>query len=128
MSEQSNDAIAELKQLCQVLAADHVTVADVTRRLGAVDEDPGDGSVAVRPASPAFTDARIVRDVGSDAPAHVELTLRPSAGPTVADLRSAFGEGRELPRLHAGDLTRQIFYVDYPSGTHTCAIDRKSVV
>lgn len=53
---------------------------------------------------------------------YVELRLAADAGMTVADLETRLGEGKSVPRLHAGDPEQVAFGLDEPGLPFTCRL------
>jgi hypothetical protein len=117
----AQDAIGAVKQLCQALSLERATVEDVAARLGSTLT--GDtSSIEVRPTTPVFKIARLVRAVGKDEVAHAELSLSQPGTLSVRDLQAAFGAYRTLPRIHPNQPPRVLFPVEDSGLPFTCAI------
>lgn len=111
-----------LQRLCQLLASDRPTVADVAATLGGAVVARDSTVATVRPAQPAIQEARIVTEPGVEEPSYVELLPAPGERPTLALLKASFGDYRTLPRVHWNAPRRVIFYPEPPGASHRCAI------
>jgi hypothetical protein len=88
--------VESLRALAALLATDPLSVDDFADALGS-EERSSAGDVQVAPFDPAFTEAKVVRRAGGEAPAHATVSL---ADPTsVEELSEAFGS----PRLVAAE-------------------------
>ncbi len=115
--------IETLQKLCQVLSTAPLTAQETANSLGTIVEDMGkDLPVIFRPSDPSFREARIVRQVGTNEPAHVEMVLAKPGTLSVETLKAAFGNYSELPLQDLDDSDRIIFYVDIPNLPRTCAV------
>jgi hypothetical protein len=117
----AQDAIEAVKHLCEALSLDRATVEDIAARLGSTLSGEA-MSVQVRPSSPAFKTARLVRAVGKNEVAHAELSVSQPGTLSVRDLKAAFGAYRTLPRIHPNQPSRVIFSVDESGLAHVCAV------
>lgn len=111
-----------LVRLCQLLASDHVTVADVVSALGGAILRRDLTSATVRPANPSLAEVRVVTEPERDEPAYVELVPAPTGRLTVAELKPAFGEYHPLPRVHWNTPRQIIFYPETAGTSHRCAL------
>jgi hypothetical protein len=119
----SMTTIDTIQQLCSLFFNRSLTTVAISDRLGKVLNDRGsDLPVDVQPADPVWQAARIIRQVGTDKPAHVDLTLANPTSLSVKDLASAFGAYSELP-LRSLDLPpRILFDVDSPDSSESCVV------
>jgi hypothetical protein len=119
----SNEAIATLRGLCDVLAGPDASVERVAASLGEIIEDQGGKlGVAVRPNAPQFTEAMIVRTHDDGSPAHVRLSLAQPATLSAATLMAAFGSYRTPPKMRPGPTQSMVFSVDSPEQPYTCTL------
>jgi hypothetical protein len=63
-----------------------------------------------------------MRDMNSQAPSDVTLTLSETAKLTLADLQAEFGDYSNVPRMRPGQAYSVAFYVDIPQKPFTCTI------
>jgi uncharacterized protein YqfB (UPF0267 family) len=111
--------IESIEKVIAVVTRDPLTALEVARALGQIEQDLA-GSITVKPSSdPAFTEAKVVRQFGTEAFASVELTL---AKPLSLDaLSQKFGEYHRIPAVDK--LPEQVvFYVDPPGKPCTAAV------
>lgn len=91
------EMIDTLKQVCITLATEPLTAQETAIHLGRILEDKGDDLPLIfKPSDVHFSDAKVVRRVGTNEPAYVTLTLVNPDELTVETLKKAFGEYREL--------------------------------
>lgn len=122
-SNQPRKMIETLQKLCNVLSQSPLTAPQAATSIGKIIEDPGkDLALRVQPSNPGFKAALIVRQAGTNDPAHVELTLAEPSTLSLKALRDAFGKSSKLPNLHVNSSKRLIFEVDLPNTSHTCAV------
>ncbi len=115
--------IETLQKLCQVLSTAPLTAQETANSLGTIVEDMGkDLPLIFRPSDPSFREATIVRQVGTNEPAHVEMVLAKPGTLSVETLKAAFGNYSELPLQDLDDSDRIILYVDIPNLPRTCAV------
>ncbi|MDZ8052278.1 MAG: hypothetical protein RMX68_029970 [Aulosira sp. ZfuVER01] len=120
---QETTMIETLQNLCNVLSNAPLTAQAAATSLGTIVEDQGkDWPVIVQPSNSAFQEARVVRQAGTNEPAHVELTLADPSKLTVKMLREAFGNYSKPPKLHRNRPTKLVFDVDIPNTPRTCAV------
>ncbi len=120
---QETTMIETLQKLCNVLSNAPLTAQEAATSLGTIVEDQGkDWPVIVRPSNSAFKEAQIVRQAGTNEPAHVELILAETNKLTVKMLSDAFGNYSKPPKLHSNRPTKLVFEVDIPNMPRTCAV------
>lgn len=109
--------IDTIKDICQVLSAETVTIDDVVAVTGHSPTSTGIRSTSVQPNSSSFS--RIVIETQSDVPSSVKLTLIDDL--TLGVLQEAFGDYQSVPRMRPEDSARVAFSVD-TGDTFTCTI------
>jgi hypothetical protein len=120
---QERKMIETLQKLCNVLSQSPLTAPQAATSIGKIIEDPGkDSALLVQPSHPGFKAALVVRQAGTNEPAHVELTLAEPSTLSLKTLTAAFGKSSKLPNLHVNSSKRLIFEVDLPNTSHTCAV------
>jgi hypothetical protein len=119
----SNEAVATLRGLCDLLSGADVSVEQVAAKLGEMVEDQGGNlGVAVRPNDAQFTEAMIVRTHDSGAPAHVRLRLVRPDTLSAATLMGAFGSYGTPPKKRPGPTQSMVFSVEQPEQPYTCTL------
>jgi hypothetical protein len=115
--------IESIQDLCQLLSEESLTITAVANHLGTIVEQGG-GSVpmVVRPSDTAFREARIMSKPNSSEPSDVTLTLGDEDALTLGDLRAAFGNYNNVPRMRPGQAYRVMYYTAIPDQPFTCAI------
>ena len=112
-----------LQKLCRILSSAPLTAQEAATSLGTIVEDKGkDSPLLVRPSDPSLREAVVVRQLGTEEPAYVELVLAEPGSLSVKTLSAAFGNYSVPPKLHWNSPTKLIFYVDIPNLPHTCAV------
>ncbi len=112
-------------KLCQVLSTDPVSPQDVALSLGTTLPESAGGQnapILLKPDDRAFKEAMIVREIGQNTPAHVELTLAQPGKLTLNALSDRFGHYSVAPRLHPSSPLKALFYIDISGQPRTCAI------
>lgn len=100
----------------ETLLEHDVTVDDVARAVGPIDDDPGPESrseLTLHPMNPKLATAKLARYPADEAKLAgavylLELAIPPRARPTFGELATVFGPGRIGPSLHAERI--QMFY------------------
>ncbi|WP_157871857.1 hypothetical protein [Gloeothece verrucosa] len=112
-----------LKNTCQFLSQERITVQETANYLGKLIKAPGDEMpLEVQPNDSSFPLARIVFQTGTNSPAHVEFVLAKSSKLTIADLKSIFGDYKTLPRIHWNSPLKVMFESDTPQAAFTCTL------
>lgn len=116
--------IPALRALASLLAADPLTVNEVSDQLGTVTHDFG-ANVMLAPRDPLFKEASVVRGIDpttlkpSPTPAHVTLT--PAEPPALETLTQAFGPATRVP-AEEKIPPQAIFYLEMPGQPYTVAL------
>lgn len=125
MTAKDSAMIETLQELCSILSTDPLTAPEAAASLGDIEEDEGGSSpITVRPYNSSFRTAQVVRKYDTDEPAHVRLDLAEAgAGAlSVANLKAAFGDYREVPRMRPKTPARIAFLVDEPDQPYNCTL------
>jgi hypothetical protein len=94
-----------LKELCETMSGDPVTVREVKERL---ERTPFRAAVEAEP--------------GSQAPAFARVETPASTGLTLEGLQKAFGPAKRLPGMGRGVPAEYLITVDLPGYPYTCAL------
>jgi hypothetical protein len=116
--------VGTLQRIAKLLCTEPLTAVQVANAIGTISQDYGGSlQVVVRPSDAAFSEADIGREYGTQNPSTVGFELANPKSTTVAQLRSAFGEYSEGPKLHFDSPTEIMFQAIWrASPSVSCAL------